>query len=341
MEDLQYPFAGLPEAGAALELAPGVKWVRMPMPMELDHINLYLLLDGDGWFIVDTGLAGDQTRQLWQRIFDTELDGKPIKGVIATHLHPDHIGQVGWLTETWQVSLWMTQGEYLSARLFSGHDNPGGTSAFAQFYQRAGMAPAAVAKIQEEIGSFNRMVEPLPSSYRRIQQDEELRIGDYQWHVTVAQGHSPEHACLYCAELGMLISGDQVLPEITPNVGVNCVEPEANPLEAWLESLSRLQALPSDTLVLPAHNRPFVGLQQRLMDVIDHHDEQLEVLLQACQTPRSAVELLPVLFKRKLKSSDMLLGLGECIAHLNCLIKRNQIDRFLVDGQVHHYRSRC
>lgn len=120
---LDYPFADtLPPAGETVEIAPGVRWLRMPLPFSLDHINLWLLrdeIDGQaGWTVVDCGIASDAIRSHWEQIFDTQLEGLPVLRVIVTHCHPDHFGLANWICEggdraRWKVRLWMTLGEYL------------------------------------------------------------------------------------------------------------------------------------------------------------------------------------------------------------------------------------
>jgi glyoxylase-like metal-dependent hydrolase (beta-lactamase superfamily II) len=326
--ELRYPFADLPEPGTTVEVAPGIRWLRMPLPMALDHINLYLLEDDDGWWVVDTGIALGPTQELWQSIFDYELGDKPIKAVLCTHMHPDHVGQAGWLCNQWRVPLYMTQAEYLSARTYSAMTADDLSWTSEKFYRNAGMAGDFFPEMKKRFRGFGSVVEKLPGAYRRLIDSDYLKIGGVRWRVVVGRGHSPEHACLYSSEHNILISGDQVIPRITSNVSVSPGEPDGNPLREWLVSHQKfLELLPDDALVLPAHNTPFYGLHDRLRALVLHHEDHLLALEQACREPSTAVELLPVLFKRELDENQIGLALGECVAHLNYLTLRGQLQR--------------
>ncbi len=340
MSDLQYPFGEVPAPGCAIEIIPGVKWLRMSLPMALDHINLYLLADTDGWWIVDTGIGLNPTQEHWQQIFDRELDGKPVQAVLCTHMHPDHVGQAGWLCEKWRAPLYMTQAEYLSARCYSKMTADDISWTSEQYYRNAGMPESYVEEMKKNFHGFGSVCEPLPGAYQRLEEDDYLTIGDVRWRIIVGRGHSPEHACLYSAAHNILISGDQVIPRITSNVSVSPSEPEANPLRYWLSSHEKfIEQLPGDALVLPAHNTPFYGLHHRLRYLIQHHEDHLLALENACQKPSTARELLPVLFKRKLDESQLGLALGEAVAHLNYLVWRGLLSRSEDSVGRHRYLS--
>lgn len=340
MSALQYPFETPPAAGTVQSIAPGIFWLRMPLPMALDHINLYLLEEDDGWWIVDTGLRGEETQRLWQQIFDTVMGDKPVKAVVVTHMHPDHVGQAGWLCDRFRVPLYMTFGEYYNARSFAKMDADDLSWTTAQYFQRAGLDDDFFNSMKANWRGYGAAVESIPGAFIRLQQDDELEIGGRRWQVQIGRGHSPEHACLYCAEDRLLFSGDQIIPRITSNVSVMPSEPEANPLQQWLDSLARFeQLLPADTLVMPAHNTPFYGVQARLRYLQQHHADHLEALEAACLAPRTAVDLLPVLFERPLEGPQLNMALGECIAHLNYLLQRGRIVRDEQDG-VFYYRVR-
>lgn len=323
---IRYRFDTVPPAGMTLDVVPGIKWLRMPLPLALDHINLYLIANGDGWMIIDCGMKGRQTRDLWLQVFASELDGKPVNAVLSTHMHPDHIGQAGWLVGHWQVPFYMTFGEYFTARTYSApaqeipeawqHDN---------YAARTGMPAEHVQTMRKGTAGFSSVVEPLPRSYRRLYDGQILTLGDQRWQVIVGGGHSPEHACLYNAALNVLLSGDQVLPQISSNVSITSTEPEANPLQEWLHSLQRLMALPEDVLVCPAHNAPFTGLHVRLRELLAHHEQQLAAVEVALAEPQTAYALLPVLFSKPLHNEQLMMAMGECLAHLQLLLARGAI----------------
>lgn len=338
---LRYLFDDVPDSGQVREITPGVLWLRMPLPMELDHINLYLLEDTDGWWVVDTGINIDPTRELWEAVFQRELRDKPIKAVISTHYHPDHTGMAGWLCERWRAPFYITEREYLTGLAFSRTEKEHYSWNTEQHHRRCGYSKEQINTAREKHGGFGSVITPMPTAYRRLHEGMSLLINGHRWQVFIGRGHSPEHACLYCGELNILISGDQVIPRITSNVSVSGTEPEGNPLRDWLNSHERfLEDLPADALVLPAHNAPFYGLHERLRFLIEHHEEHLLVLEEAClEGEPTALELLPALFKRELKDHHVGLALGECHAHLNFLLQRGQLERRVDEAGRYRYRS--
>ncbi|MBT4522574.1 MAG: MBL fold metallo-hydrolase [Halieaceae bacterium] len=336
-----YLFKDTPAQGTVREIVPGLYWLRMPLPMALDHINLYLLEDDDGWWVVDTGIAFGATETLWDQIFANELGGKPIKAVMCTHMHPDHIGMAGWLCEKWRVPFYMTRMEYMSGLSFSRMSSKDFSWTSEQYYTRAGFSADQITSLRQRFAGFGSVVKPMPGAFRRLVDGDSLVIKGNRWRVVVGRGHSPEHACLYSDALNILISGDQVIPKITSNVSVSPAEPDANPLKEWLASHEHfLDILPGDALILPAHNAPFHGLHERLRFLIDHHEDHLLALEEACaEATPCALELLPVIFKRKLDADQVGLALGECVAHLNYLVQRGQLMRFEDEQGRYRYRS--
>ncbi|HUG24741.1 MBL fold metallo-hydrolase [Piscinibacter sp.] len=341
---LTYPLGDtLPEPGRTLELAPGVRWVRMVLPFALDHINLWLLrdeLDGRaGWTIVDCGITNDATRAAWEQVFANELDGLPVLRVIVTHMHPDHMGLAHWLTQRWNCRLWISATDYNASRLASSSTTGFGGASAATFMASHGLTdPASVEKIRARSNYYASMVPQVPASFRRLLDADVIRIGGRDWVCHVGYGHAPEHMSLHCPALGLLISGDMVLPRISTNVSVIDLEPEANPLPLYLASLERMRALPADTLVLPSHGRPFRGLHTRIDQLQSHHDERFAELMAACaEQPQSAADLLMVLFKRKLDLHQTTFAMGESIAHLNALWLAGRLRRTLHDDGIYRF----
>ena len=338
---LTYPFAEIPEYGTTLEVAPGVYWLRMPLPMSLNHINLYLLEGNSDWTIVDSGIRGEETRGHWHDIFENCLKGKPVTQIICTHMHPDHTGQAGFLSNRWRAPLLMSYSEYYQARLMGTMMQEGDNWFMSDYFERAGLSIEFLEKMRDMRSQFAPEPEdlPIPGSYIRLSDGEQIQIGANNWEVVVGTGHSPEHVCLYCRKLKLLISGDQILPVITSNVSVMPTEPFANPMLGWMESHEKFKArIPDDTLVLPAHNEPFYGVRERLQQLIDHHDDRMLIIEENCVEPQIALDLLPFLFKRELEAHSMFMGLGECIAHLHYLIDYGRIERTLKDNRF-YYRS--
>ena len=289
----------------------------MPLPFALNHINLWLLDDGDGVTVIDTGLGLPDTRALWERIFADELGGKRITRVIATHFHPDHFGNTGWLTERWGVELWCTQAEYQAAVLACLARGKSGR--MLEHYRRHGITGGALDRLRERGNHYPGLVPSVPDAYRCLRDGDHVVIDGRRWEVMVVLGHAPEHAALWCEQMDVLISGDQVLPKITTNVSVWWDRPYDDPLSLYLSSLSRFRPLPPEALVLPSHGLPFRGLHMRLEALRAHHDERLAETLNAIGDPHSAADLLPVLFRRQLDTHQMSFAIGEALAHLNHL----------------------
>lgn len=327
---LTYPWSRAvnPEPGEPQQIAEGVYWARFPMPMSLDHINLWLLEDDDGWTVVDTCLDLPRAREIWEQLFTGFMQGKPVKRVICTHLHPDHVGLAGWLTERFDCELWMSREEFLMCRAMAADTGRPAPDVAIQFYKAAGYNEQQLERYRNKFGNFGKLIAALPDSFRRMVDRETITIGDRYWQVIVGRGHSPEHTALYCPGLKLLISGDQVLPRITPNVSVFPTEPAGDPLKEWLRSSARIrEILPDDLLVLPAHEAPFFGLHVRMSQLIETHKRDLNSLFDHLTEPRRAIDCFPALFKRDIDAGSLGLATGETIAHLNCLLGRRRINR--------------
>ncbi len=339
---LRYPFEAIPEAGEAREVAPGVMWLRMRLPMAgLTHINVWALLDGDGWTLVDTGMQTEDTAANWQRALAGPLGGRPVTRVICTHMHPDHIGMSGWLTRRHECRLWTTRLEYITCRMLVADTGREAPADGVRFYRAAGWDEAALEHYRARFGGFGKAVHALPDSYRRVQDGEEVTIGAVDWRAVVGRGHSPEHLCLYSPALKVMISGDQVLPRISSNVSVFPTEPDADPLREWLESLAQIRTrVDDDVLVLPSHNEPFYGLHARLGGLIEGHERRLERVLQELAQPKRAVDVFSALFRRPVSVEMLGMATGESIAHLNCLMGRGLVQREPDPTGVFRYRRR-
>lgn len=328
MSALEFPFAEAPAPGALRNVAPGVHWLRMALPFALDHINLWLLEDGDGWTLVDTGLADAPTRALWDQVFAGAAGARPVRRVLVTHFHPDHMGNAGWLCERFGVPLWMTQGEYLTA-----HAVRAGAAGFVPeatlaLYRAHGLDEARLALVGGRGNQYRRLVSELPTQYRRIVDGETITVHGRAWRVIDGYGHAPEHASLYCESLRLLISGDMLLPKISTHVGVWPTDPEGDPLGLFLRSIGRCRELPQDTLVLPSHGLPFRGAHARVAQLEAHHEARLAELLAACRAaPRSAADVVGLLFRRVLDAHQMFFAMGEAIAHLHYLERAGRLRR--------------
>jgi len=339
-QQLHYPFGDtLPARGRTLEMAPGVLWLRMELPFALNHINLWLIDDEletpngrqRGWTVVDCGIASDTTRDAWEILFASAqelLGGRPVLRVLVTHCHPDHVGLADWLCQLWNAPLWMTAGEYAFARMMSaGLPGADGSAMFPHFRRHGLTSPEMESRIQERKTYYSRLVPTVPVAYHRLQEGIPLQTGNFRWQIITGFGHSPEHASLYCAERNVLISGDMLLPRISTNVSVFAIEPEANPVAQYLDSLRKYEGLPDDVLILPSHGKPFRGLHTRIQQLRDHHAERLEEVRQACREPQSACDIVPVMFRRPLDAHQLTFAIGEALAHLHYLWFAGELER--------------
>ncbi len=324
---LNYPHGDtVPAVGETIQVAAGVYWLRMPLPFSLKWINLWLIDDGDkGWTIVDTGMPMDDTKAAWRRIFAEKLGGRPVWRVIVTHMHPDHIGNAGWLTRKFPgAEFWISRLEYITCKMLVADTGREVPQAAIDFYTSAGWNQKQIEDYIKRFGGFGRAVSRLPDAYYRLEDGDRFDMAGQAWQVVMGNGHSPEHACLFCPSLNVVIAGDQLLPRISSNVSVFPTEPAADPLKDWLESCARLKAaLPVNVLVLPAHNEPFTGAHDRLDHLIHGHEIALKRLLQRlAQAPRRAVDVFPSIFGRSIGDDVLSMATGESLAHLNCLIAR-------------------
>jgi len=336
---LSYPLGTPPTHGETVEVAPGVLWLRMSLPLALNHINLWALEDHEGWTLVDTGMNTELIATAWEAVLTGPLAGRPVKRVICTHMHPDHIGMAGWLTRRFDCPLWISRLEYLTCRSLVADTGREAPADAIRFYRAAGWDSPALERYKARFGGFGKMVYALPDSYRRITAGDEFLIGDHLWRAVLGRGHSPEHICLYSAQAGLLISGDQVLPKITSNVSVFPTEPEADPLTEWLDSLRAIaREIPDEVLVLPSHNEPFQGLHARIQQLIDGHEQALSRVRESLLEPKTASDIFPLLFRRRVDNDMLVMATGESIAHLNCLLRRGQAVRTLDEAGVFWYR---
>ncbi len=335
---LQYPFDSKPAAGASLPVADGVHWLRMPLPFSLNHINLWMIEDGDGLALVDTGLRGETTRELWRSVLEQHAPRRPSK-LLITHMHPDHAGSGGWLCEEYGLTLHMTRLEYLTCRTLAADIAPPPPAATA-YFRSAGMDEQQLAQYAKMFGSFGRGCDTLPASFKRLTAGDMLILGDQSWEVVGGNGHSPEHACFFNPQINTVISGDQLLPSISSNVSVWPTEPEANPLSDWLASCQHLiDVLPEDVLVLPSHGKPFRGAHSRARQLIAEHLGGLEKLRDLCRDPRRAIDVFPALFKARVPKDEFVMAIGESVAHLNYLIARDEMRSWLDDDQIRWYQT--
>jgi glyoxylase-like metal-dependent hydrolase (beta-lactamase superfamily II) len=335
---LDYPFPEVPAPGSTVEVAPGVHWLSMPLPFQLDHINLWLLEDDAGTTIVDCGIANDETRARWEKIFATVRN---VKRVILTHYHPDHAGNADWICKRFGVELWTTQGEYLTAHAVRERAAGYTTEAVLSVFRKNCLDEARAREMSSGRNRYAEMVPDFPHSYRRIIEGDKVQVGKHQWRAFIGHGHAPEHLSLYCEALNVVIAGDMLLSTISTNVSVWSIDPEGDPLRLFLESIARYRELPADVLVLPSHGTPFRGAHERVAQLEAHHRDRFKDLRSTLDKgPKSAGELLGVLFRRPLDAHQTFFAMGEAIAHLHYLYYAGEAKRAAGPDGIMRYATR-
>ncbi|RKT32494.1 glyoxylase-like metal-dependent hydrolase (beta-lactamase superfamily II) [Roseovarius halotolerans] len=328
-EPLRYPWRESPDEGEAITVAPGVLWIRLPLPMALDHVNVYALDEGDSWTVVDTGIQSARSTALWEKLLTGPLQGRPVSRVILTHHHPDHIGMAGWLMERFGAELVATRTAWLLARMLILDVEQRPSDQALAYWRRAGMDPAIYeARKSARPFNFADSCHPIPVGYTRVKQGDTLRAGGRAWDVHIGHGHAPEHLTLWSRDDNLVIAGDQIIASISPNLGVYPTEPDADPVGEWLESCGRLAALAhEDHLVLSGHKLPFTGLPVRMRQLIENHHGALDRLRLHLASPKTAAECFAPLFKRRIDEGTYGLALVESVAHLNHLYHAGEVTR--------------
>lgn len=325
--ELVFPVPEAPGHGEIKEIAPGILWTRIPLPFRLDHVNIYLIEDGDGWAVLDTGIGDQRTRDVWEALVAGPLAGRRLTQLIVTHFHPDHIGLAGWLCERFDIQMATSQTSYLGCLNIS--LSPGALDAkpYHDFYSRHGLDRETTALVATQGHGYLRMVTPLPPTFRRLVAGDRLTIGSRDFLILSGDGHAAEQLMLYCPADGVFLAADQVLAKITPNISVWAVDPEGDPLGLYLRSLAAIsETVSPDALVLPGHQLPFYGLQTRCRELAEHHESRCALIAQACATQtRTVADLVPVLFPRKLDPHQLSFAFSEVHAHVNYMVRRGEL----------------
>jgi glyoxylase-like metal-dependent hydrolase (beta-lactamase superfamily II) len=332
---LAYPFPEVPAPGTTVEVAPGIHWLSMPLPFQLDHINLWLVDEEEGCTVVDTGIGNAGTRELWERI----LGARQVKRVVLTHYHPDHAGNASWLCQRHGAELWTTQGEYLTAHAVRTSSAGYTSDAVLSVFRKNGLDEERAARMRSSRNRYAELVPEFPFSYRRIIEGDEVPMGGEHWRAIVGHGHAPEHLSLFSKALNTVIAGDMLLSTISTNVSVWSIDPEGDPLRLFLDSIARYRELPEDVLVLPSHGKPFRGAHRRIEQLEKHHADRLSELSDSLQEPKSAADLLSVLFRRPLDAHQTFFAMGEAIAHLHYLYYAGRAQRSLGNDGIMRYAT--
>lgn len=339
--DMIYPILTPPESGQVIEVAPGILWTRLPLPFRLDHVNIYLIEDGDGWAVLDTGIDDAVTRAAWEALVAGPLKGRRLTRLIVTHFHPDHIGLAGWLAERFEIPLVTSQTSYLSCLNISLSPNALDAKLYRDFYLSHGLGAELTELVATQGNEYLHMVANLPGTFLRIVGGDAITIGGRTFSVLVGDGHAAEQVMLHSPADKILFVADQVLAKISPNVSVWAVDPHGDPLGLFIRSLRRLRSeIPEDTLVLPGHQLPFYGIHVRSTQLIAHHESRCSALLEACrEAPRSAADLIPIIFPRKLDAHQTSFAFSEVLAHVNYTLNQGELVRDGKRGGVEYFTA--
>lgn len=324
----------LPTRGDVRDIAPGVKWARLPLPFRLNHVNVWLLPEVDGYTLIDCGVEGAEMRALWDDMLAGPLEGQPITRFVATHGHTDHVGLSGYLCERFDIPYVSTLGEWLWPRLRHLEAAEPARPQLRRFMTQHGCDEALIQSMIAARPTFVAALGPPPAALVRLVDGQIIRMGGFDWRVMVAAGHADEHASFYCEETRVLIAGDQILSHISPVVGVFPNEPDGDPLADYLASLPRFAELPEDTLVLPSHGTPFRGLHARVNWLASHHDERLDKLLGLLDQPVTTSEAAHRLFTRAMAEGAGMLAVAETLSHLHRLVGQGRLAKSQRDDGV-------
>ncbi len=327
-QPLKFSYSEPPRVGEVIEVRPGIFWARLALPFRLDHVNIYLVEDGAGLALIDTGIDNKASRAAWEALLALPLKGRKLTRIIATHFHPDHIGLAGWLCERFDLQLAMSQTEYLISLNIRLDPQALRSEPYRSFYRSHGLSAEGTEVLLGHGLNYLRMVATPPRTFLRLVAEEKVKLGSREFEVMTGAGHSPEQVMLYSRDDNLILSGDQILAKISPNVSVEAMDPDGDPLGLYLHSLEKLKAtLPEDVLVLPGHNLPFVGLRTRANELIAHHEARCRAIVEACKVePQTVADLVPVIFGRPIEDPHQLVfAFGEALAHVNAMIRGEQL----------------
>ena len=338
---LTFPVAVPPDFGTVVDIAPGIRWLRLPLPYRLDHVNIYLIETPNGWTALDSGLGTDACKEAWEAALAGPLKAQGLASLIVSHFHPDHVGLANWLCRRYELELWMPRPEYLHSLVLQCAPADFGEEVFRPFYQRHGLSAEATEIVLSRGHEYLTRTTGVPASYHRIKHGDTLTVGARDFKVLTGGGHSLEQAMLYRPEERLFLAADQVIARISPNVSVHPMEPDLDALGIYLASLRAIRAnVAPDVLVLPGHGLPFHGLHDRVDELIAHHAARCAELTAACRTaPLTVAELIPFLFTRVLDAHQTGFAFGEVLAHVNHLLGLGELRLETNADGVDRYRT--
>lgn len=325
-----------PAFGEVAEIAPAVHWTRMPLPYAAGHVNIWLLDEGDAWTVVDCGIDSYEAAGDWRSLLAGAMGGKPVRLLVGTHGHNDHVGFAGPFCRMTGAPLAMPRAEWLTAMFRKGETVEAQLPAARDFYGANGWPEDEYLRALEQRVRVMDRLAPLPRSYRRIRDGQTLGFGGHEWHVTTSGGHSPEHPIFHAVDAPFMIAGDHLLSHNAPPIGVHMHEPDENPLGEFLNLLAALESVPDEVLVLPSHGVPYHGLARRIGEIRAHIDKRREQVLEAASTPRTAYEICRSVFHRSVARGNMTIAFSQTLSQINLLRAQGCIFAQMRGGIVHY-----
>jgi glyoxylase-like metal-dependent hydrolase (beta-lactamase superfamily II) len=337
LEYLSWP---APPLGGAADAAGGVRWMRLPVPGSLAHINIWHAPGRRGRVLIDTGMNQPETCAAWEVLGAAEgLEGA-LSAILVTHHHPDHFGMAGQLAARFGVPVRMSAPARAAAQRSLAPLNGATAAALAEYRDTWGVDFEALLGSARATGTLEKLLSGMPEAGAAIVEGETVAELREPWVASLHFGHADGHVCLHWRDGALFIGGDQLLPAISSNVSLYPGLASRDPLGDFLASLERLAQLPPETVVLPAHGQPFRGAAARVAQLQAGHAQRLAKLSEFTAAPRTTEEVVAALFgARNLEGWNRLLAFGETLAHIRYLHGRGAITRLAEAGAVRWQRA--
>ena len=326
-----------PKFGEMKQIASDLFWVQFELPFRLNHVNLFLMDTPTGWLIIDAGLKSDHSIDHWNALIDGPMKSKKVSGLLITHYHPDHIGMAGWIQEKFDIPCYITEKELFTAKTFRSMPDDEYAKIFRNVFVRAGMSEEDLIAMGPATRLYKNRVHELPE-FEVIKEGHEIISNDGKWIVRTDSGHSPEHVSLLDTKRNLYLSGDFLLPRISPNISDNFFDPLDDRLGEYIKYLNEIKSIGSETSVFPGHDWPFKNGAQRAQDLIDHHNNRLNILINELKVKSITImDSISLIFDRKIGNEQMHFAIGEARAHLIHLDVTGKAKSVTDDNGTVHY----
>ena len=312
-------------------IAENIYQVRLPLPFALNHVNCYLLRDDEGWTMLDAGLNWPDLHQAWQAAFAAlQIDLSDIRRIVLTHMHPDHFGMAGHFQARTGAPVYLSPREAELAQIVW-VENGWRQELSSGFWQQAGVTGAVLATVTSQTDRLRQMTMPHPTTVTMLPPGATITMAGRPWQVLHAPGHADGQIIFYDAADQLLLSGDQVLMKITPNIGL-WPTTALNPLERYLHSLAELAKLPV-RLALPGHGRLIEDWAARLAELQTHHQLRLAKMADAAADGVSALAVAQRVFNfHNFSEHEVRFAVAETLAHLEYLVDRGELNWHAENG---------